>query len=790
VTYVDGSRARFTTNEAWQCFTLRSHAPEGDQTRTMGYQTQFAEDIDMRLWPAGWREPGFDTTAWQTPLVEAQDHMLYEQLTPPLEIYRADPARTVKKGDGHYFYDFGHEVVGHTRIRVSGPAGTTLTVRHGEELSAPDTVRHEMRANCLYEEFPVLSGGEDLIEFYDYKAFRYIEVMGMPGEAEVWVDVRHHPFDANATTLRTEDKLLQGIWDICKRGVQMGSQGGFLDCPSREKGQYLGDAVIIARSHLWLTGDLTLTRKCLSDFHQSQRICPGMMAVAPGSFMQEIAEYPLQYPLLLWHYYQHTGDEATTAALVNQALPSLFSYFARYEDESGLLTGIDDKWVLVDWPNNLRGGYDYDYAETRANTVVNAFYYGAHQAAAQLLEALGHDATRHREAMARLEQAFAAHLADPATGLYLDAPGSTHSSLHANAIPLRFGLTAGANPEAMLALIARERLNCGVYIASYVIEACFENGAPDLGYGLITSDDERSWAEMLKHGATTCMEAWGPDQKGNTSWCHPWSSSPIYLLAERVLGLTPRVPGWGAIDFAPPAIAGLPAMQLAFPIPGGRVEVTYTPERGYRITAPMGVPVHAKAPEGVQITVDENHPGLTEAERAHLEAAGWSTRVGAGLGVWVDVARQRFALIEGGEMVWQVSCSTAAAGTGSAANTNQTPLGWHTVSEKLGDGEPLGRVFRARAATSQIWEPGQDTAEDLVLTRILWLDGLEPGKNQGVDAAGVLVDSKRRYIYIHGTNGEARMGTPASHGCIRLMNQDVIEAYERIPEGTPVLITE
>jgi lipoprotein-anchoring transpeptidase ErfK/SrfK len=77
-----------------------------------------------------------------------------------------------------------------------------------------------------------------------------------------------------------------------------------------------------------------------------------------------------------------------------------------------------------------------------------------------------------------------------------------------------------------------------------------------------------------------------------------------------------------------------------------------------------------------------------------------------------------------------------------------------------------------------------------VLTRILWLDGLEPGRNKGRLADGTLVDSKQRYIYIHGTNGEDVIGKPSSHGCIRLLNDDVITAFNLIAVGTPVLITE
>ena len=94
-------------------------------------------------------------------------------------------------------------------------------------------------------------------------------------------------------------------------------------------------------------------------------------------------------------------------------------------------------------------------------------------------------------------------------------------------------------------------------------------------------------------------------------------------------------------------------------------------------------------------------------------------------------------------------------------------------------------VFRARAATKEIWKPGDQSDEDLVLTRLLWLSGEEPGKNQGGN-----VDSHARYIYFHGTNDEDLIGQPASHGCIRLRNAAVIEFYDLIPLGTKVVITE
>lgn len=788
VTYAGGSTERFVTDASWHCFSLDAFASD----RTIGYKTQFAEDIDMRRMPRGWNVTGFDDSAWLQPLAGRQDHQFVEQITHPLQHVTARPELARKKGDGNYFYDFGREIAGHTRIRIQGPRRHRITVRHGEELSGPDTVRHEMRANCNYEEIVTLSGQDDLIEFYDYKAFRYIEILDAPAEPEVWVDVRRHPFDPSRAVLSANGHPLEQIWNLCRNGVEMGAQGGFLDCPSREKGQYLGDAVITGRSHLWLTADPSLTRKCLLDFFHSQRACPGIMAVAPGSFMQEIAEYSLQWPLLLKEYYRHTGDRDFLRYMADFAFDPLFNYFARFEDGSGLLTGMTEKWVLVDWPDSLRDGYDYDYAKDKANTVLNAFYYGALETAAELVRALGRDAAVYEAKAARIEDAFAARLVDPNSGLYVDAPGSTHSSLHANAIPLYFGLTKGANKDAILGLIRERRLSCGVYIAAYVIEACFRNGEAELGYDLLTSSDAHSWNEMLKHGATACMEAWGPDQKKNTSWCHPWSSSPIYLVTEHVLGLGPAEPGWARIRFAPAKIAALPPMTLTVPTPRGQLEISYNPGAGYTLKAPAEVPVDTTAPEGVNVMVEQK---ATQAELGKddfdtLEKLGWGGRAGASRAVWVSVARQRLYVIENGRAIWTAPCSTAEAGVGSEKDSFKTPVGWHRIAKKVGDGAPWGQQFKSQTPTGLIWRPGMDTKEDMVLTRILVLDGLEPGKNKGKNADGVSVDSLERSIYIHGTNGEDKIGTPASHGCIRLLNDNAITAYEMLPAETLVLITE
>ncbi len=152
--------------------------------------------------------------------------------------------------------------------------------------------------------------------------------------------------------------------------------------------------------------------------------------------------------------------------------------------------------------------------------------------------------------------------------------------------------------------------------------------------------------------------------------------------------------------------------------------------------------------------------------------------------VVVDVANQRLYLFRGGDLVAQWPVSTSRYGIGNREESHKTPTGAHRVARKIGDGAPVGTLFRGRRDTGRIVTIHRDDTpapEDYVTTRILWLEGLEPGINKG---AGI--DSFQRYIYIHGTAEEGRIGTPASHGCVRMRNADVIELFDLIDMGTLV----
>lgn len=176
---------------------------------------------------------------------------------------------------------------------------------------------------------------------------------------------------------------------------------------------------------------------------------------------------------------------------------------------------------------------------------------------------------------------------------------------------------------------------------------------------------------------------------------------------------------------------------------------------------------------------------LNAEQQSLLDERGWAERTQGAPAVWVSVDEQMLRLVRGNEILFEKACATAEKGTGSEMNSNKTPLGWHTISKRIGKDAPWGQVYRSKMPTNEIWKPGQKTNEDLVLSRILVLDGLEEGLNKGGN-----VDSFARYIYVHGTNEEDLIGTPSSHGCIRLRNDDVIALFDMAPEGTLLLITE
>jgi lipoprotein-anchoring transpeptidase ErfK/SrfK len=144
----------------------------------------------------------------------------------------------------------------------------------------------------------------------------------------------------------------------------------------------------------------------------------------------------------------------------------------------------------------------------------------------------------------------------------------------------------------------------------------------------------------------------------------------------------------------------------------------------------------------------------------------------------ISIRDQRLTLQHGDETLRSYPISSSRFGIGTEEGSMKTPIGQFRVAQKIGHGMPDNTIFRSRVAL----QPGDPLppTQDLVMSRILWLDGLEEHN----------ANTWERFIYIHGTKHEDKIGTPASHGCIRMRNADVIELFTLVEEGTPVVIRE
>lgn len=156
----------------------------------------------------------------------------------------------------------------------------------------------------------------------------------------------------------------------------------------------------------------------------------------------------------------------------------------------------------------------------------------------------------------------------------------------------------------------------------------------------------------------------------------------------------------------------------------------------------------------------------------------------------VDTKQQTLAIMQNNNIKKTYTISTGTRGVGQRINSFRTPQGLHRINEKIGNGVPRYGIFHRRQYIGSAWKPQKRQAhkKDYISTRILRLEGLQPGLNKGKDRLGRIIDSETRAVYIHGTTMEWKLGQPSTKGCVHMSADDVIKLYNEVPEGTLVWI--
>lgn len=500
----------------------------------LGAATLFTEDIDNRI------KAGEIKNCKE---IET-DHILSPHPVTSLQIYKKIPVKTSKLNDNYYVYDFGREICGSVVVSVVGKSGDTVRVLMGEEIDSKGCVRYNMRCSCNCENIWTLSDGNNLYDQYDYIGFRYLAIETNAQINDVYANVRHFPFDDDYCVLKTDHEDLQKVWQLCKDTVKYATQETFIDCPQREKGQYAGDLTVTSAAHLILTGKPELLRKAIENQMQSAKISPSLLAVTPGSLVQEIADYSFQFPILALRYYDFSKDKAFLLENL-KVCEAIIDSYQSYAGENGLLRNVTDKWNLVDWPDNLRDGYDFslDPLGKEPHNVLNAFYIGCVLQTEQIRDILG--IVKPKQS-GQLIASFNEEFYDFERRVYTDCKATDHAALHSNIIPAFYGFNPEESNETIKTLITEKGMCCGVYMSYFMLKALCRLGGYEDALHFILSDEENSWLNMIREGATTCFEAWGKDKKWNTSLCHPWAVAPVSVLAEDIL---PNMPETGIIIY-------------------------------------------------------------------------------------------------------------------------------------------------------------------------------------------------------------------------------------------------
>ena len=503
-------------------FSLRKHSAYSSAGKA-GYDTQYLERYDASAPECGFEQPFFDDSTWGKAVVRHEtDYRFF--LQPSAMVVREEifPAARRRKGNC-LFVDFGGIYVGSLAVTASGKKGDCITIRCGQELDHDGSVRWRMRCNCNYQEYFILSGkGQDTLDQFDYKSFRYAELELPDGVELVSVSLlaRHYPFELKAALNRTDERSRK-IWKLCTESLRWGVQEVIQDCMEREKGYYLGDGCYSLFTFCLLTQDYTLMEKFFDDFLRTNFINRGLMTCGNCSFMQEVAEYPLIMITFAMVYLEMTGNKEFIRERFERFADILDFYREEYAQENGLLCNLD-KWCVVEWPEPMRDGYDADIREGRVCTVmhnvINAYYIGAIKCMNKMASVLGLPPCGDAE---KLTSAFYEVFYVPEKKLFRDSAGSSHISMPGNVFAWFYGLTDRAEGfrERMLPLVRDARMSKSVLFEGFpLLASLVRDGEDALAFELLT--DDGAWMNMLKEGASRTFESWGADRKWNTSLFH------------------------------------------------------------------------------------------------------------------------------------------------------------------------------------------------------------------------------------------------------------------------------
>jgi alpha-L-rhamnosidase len=512
VEYQDGSRASVVSDETWKLSTA------GPIRANNEYD---GEEYDARMEQPGWNRAGFDDSKWEPArIVAAPTGVLAAQMAEPLRVTETLKPVSVKMlKPGIYIFDMGQNMVGWCRLRVSGPKGAQVTLRHAETLQPDGSLYtanlRTARATDLY----TLKGeGTEVWEpRFTYHGFRFVEMTGFPGTptaAALEGRVVHDDMEKSAD-FTSSSALLNQIHHNMFWGIRGNYRSIPTDCPQRDERQgWLGDRSQVSRSEAYMFDVAAFYTKWMTDIADSQKPDGSIPVVSPNywPYYYDDLTWPGTFIFVHGMLYDEYGDKR----VIERNYPAMKKWIDH--EATFLQDGLMPKDQYGDWcvpPEDPKLIHSVDPARITDKTLLGtAYYYELLSTMARYARLLDKpaDAADFDKRAGYVNGAFRARFLKPADGIYDN--GTQTSSI----LPLYFGMVPPENRAAVFASLTRNiqqtsngHVGTGLVGAQWLMRTLTDNGRPDVAYQIATQKTYPGWGYMVEKGATTIWELWNGD---------------------------------------------------------------------------------------------------------------------------------------------------------------------------------------------------------------------------------------------------------------------------------------
>ncbi len=587
IDYADGSRATIVTDQTW-----RSHpSPVVRDTFYHG------ETYDARLDMAGWSTGGFDASGWTAVLaLDDMRDLLVAQQAPTIRVtHELKPVVVSQPDKGVSIVDFGQNAAGWVKLRVTGPAGTDIKLRFGEELDPNGRLyRDNYRGAQATDHYILKGGGEEVWEpRFTYRGFRYCEVTGWPGEdkkpapAEAFTYRVAHSAPPLTGKFKCSNWLLNQIYSNTRWGQRSNMHSVPTDCPQRdERLGWMGDAQAFGPTACWNMDMARFFGKWMHDVTDSQADDGHVTDVAPVTVEANAAApgWGDAVVIVPWTVFRFYDD--TRILEENYAGMKAWVEYMRAHSEGDLYEreGYGD-WVAV--------------VESPKKPIGSAYYYYSTKLLAETASVLGRkdDAEEYTALAGRIRDAFNKKHLDKNSNY----PGATQT---ANILPLYFGIVPEDREPAVLANLVNDikergyHLSTGFMGTTYLMVLLGERGLVDPAWQLAVQTTYPSWGYMIRQGATTIWERWDTDKRGPSmnSRNHFAFGTVVQWFYEHLAGIQvdPAHPGFKRFFLRPTPAGDLQWVRCSFEsMHGGIVSNWHRTERG--LTLQVHIPANTSA---------------------------------------------------------------------------------------------------------------------------------------------------------------------------------------------------